>query len=221
MFSTNAHRPSPAMVVSIVALIAGLTGSALAGPAAKLISGKQIKKNAVTGSHVRDGSLQLRDLSSKFRVSMTNHSSTARPGPRGVAGPQGPKGAQGAQGPQGERGQQGPKGEPGVPGTPGTPGTPGPKYSPSFAVINPDGTLKVGNDVVRTARVGVGSYTVEFANNIDACALSATVGGLPTPSTSGAADTSNLADIQVEGLAERRVGIDTDTDRQVHLVVHC
>jgi Collagen triple helix repeat (20 copies) len=216
MFSTNAHRPSPAMVVSIVALIAGFAGSAIAGPAAKLISGKQIKRNAITSRHVKDGSLRLQDLSSKFRVSMTSRG-TAR-GLRGATGPQGPQGAQGSQGPQGERGPQGPKGEPGVPGTPGTPG---PKYSPSFAVINPDGTLKVGNDVVKTARVGVGSYTVEFANDIDMCALSATVGGLPTPSTSGAADTSNLADIQVEGLASRRVGVDTDTDRQVHLVVHC
>ena len=215
MFSTNAHRPSPAMVVSVVALVSGLTGSAIAGPAADLISGKQVKKGSITSRHVRDGSLQLRDLNSKARSAMSRNGSANQPGPRGATGPQGPQGVPGTQGPQGERGPQGPKGEAGVPGTPG------PKYSPSFAVLNTDGTLKVGNDVLKTARVGVGSYTVEFANNIDQCALGATVGGVPTPSTSGTADASNLADIEVEGLTSRKVGIDTDTDRQVHLVVHC
>jgi hypothetical protein len=88
-------------------------------------------------------------------------------------------------------------------------------------VINPNGSLDVGNDVVDTARVAVGSYTVTFDRDIDECAYSATVGGVSTPSTSGTADTSNLADVQVEGLASRRVGIDTNTDQQVHLVIHC
>ena len=227
MFSTNAHRPSPAMVVSIVALTAGLTGSAIAGPAAKLISGNQVKKGSITSRHVKDGSLKLRDLNSRARSAMSRSGSSSQPGPRGVMGPQGPQGdrggtgpqgPQGATGAQGERGPQGSKGEPGVPGTPGTPG---PRYSPSFAVLNPDGSLKVGNDVVKTARVGVGGYEVTFANDISQCALSATVGSLPTPSTSGTADTSNLADVQVEGVAARTVGIDTNTDQQIHLVVHC
>ncbi len=205
MFSSKTHRPSPAMIVSIVALAAGLTGSAIAGPAADLISGKQIKKGAVTSRHVKDGSLRLGDLNAKARSSMTDRQTTGGPGPQG---PQGPEGPQGPQGPQGERGPAGPAGEP------------GPTYRPSFAVLDPNGALVVGNDVVESARVGVGQYTVTFNRDVTRCAYTATVGGVSTPSTD-TVDTSNLAEIQVNGETARRVGIDTNTDQTVHLVVHC
>ena len=39
-------RPSPSMVIASIALIAGLSGSAVAKPVAHLIGGSQIKKNA-------------------------------------------------------------------------------------------------------------------------------------------------------------------------------
>src|SRR4051794_41887701 len=55
------RKPSPALVVSIVALVMSCSGTAVA--ARYLItSSKQIKNGAVTGADVRNGSLTLKDL---------------------------------------------------------------------------------------------------------------------------------------------------------------
>ena len=55
------RRPSPALVVSIVALVMSCGGTAAAARFL-ITSSKQIKNGAVTGADVRDGSLTLRDL---------------------------------------------------------------------------------------------------------------------------------------------------------------
>ena len=85
------HRPSPAMTVALVALFVAMGGTGYA--ALKLpknsVGSKQIKKNAVTSSKVRDGSLRARDF----------------PAGQLPAGAQGPQGLPGA------------PGEPGAPGT--------------------------------------------------------------------------------------------------------
>ena len=66
------HRPSPAMVVAFVALIAALSGSAIALPGKNkvdkndikknAVGAKQIKKNAVAGSEARNNSLTGADI---------------------------------------------------------------------------------------------------------------------------------------------------------------
>jgi hypothetical protein len=86
--------PSAGLVVGIVAVMLALGGTAVA---AKLITGKQVK----------NGSLQLRDLSKKARTKL-----------RGASGPTGPKGE------PGEPGEPGEKGEPGATGPKGDPGSP-------------------------------------------------------------------------------------------------
>jgi hypothetical protein len=82
-------RLTPAMVVALIALFVALTSTATA---TVLITGKQIK----------DGSIQLRDLSPKAKLALKGQR-----GPRGytglpgTAGPAGPAGATGAAGPAG------------------------------------------------------------------------------------------------------------------------
>jgi hypothetical protein len=90
-------RPSPAMVVACTALVFAMTGAGYAagmlGP--NTVGTKQLKKNAVISSKVKNRSL----LAVDFKAGQL---------PRGAQGPQGLPGAQGAQGIQGIQGPPGP-----------------------------------------------------------------------------------------------------------------
>ena len=85
------HRPSPAMVVASIALIVAMGGTSYAAIKlpANSVGTKQLKKNAVTGAKVKNGSLAAGD----FKASSL---------PRGPQGLQGPQGIQGAQGVPGQ-----------------------------------------------------------------------------------------------------------------------
>ncbi len=74
------RRPSPALVLSFVAVFLAATGGAVAGVQ---IGGKQIKDGSITGKDVKNNSLSGTDIKGDVR------------------GPQGPRGARGAQGPAG------------------------------------------------------------------------------------------------------------------------
>lgn len=54
------RRPSPALVISSIALVVACTGTAVA--ATVITSSKQIKNNVVLSADVKDGSLQGRDI---------------------------------------------------------------------------------------------------------------------------------------------------------------
>jgi hypothetical protein len=56
------RRPSPAMVVALLALFVALDGPATA---ARLIDGKSIKRNSITTGQIRNRTLGTQDLSSK------------------------------------------------------------------------------------------------------------------------------------------------------------
>jgi hypothetical protein len=86
----------------------------------------------------------------------------------GVSGPVGP------QGPSGAQGLPGPAGSPGTQGPPGTPAT------TLFAQVEPDGTLGAASPGVRTDKVGLGTYEVDFGRDITRCVASAQQGGLPS-----------------------------------------
>ena len=104
------RRPSPAMVVASLALLAALGGSSFAAVNAVnpksigtlqlknySVGSLQLKANSVTGLKVLNGSLRRLDFA---------------PGqvPTGPAGPQGPAGPAGASGPAGPAGPTGPAG---------------------------------------------------------------------------------------------------------------
>ena len=77
------RRPSPALVLSFVAVFLAATGGAVAGVQ---IGGKQIKNGSITGKDVKNNSLSGTDIKGDVR------------------GPEGPRGARGAQGPAGPAG---------------------------------------------------------------------------------------------------------------------
>ena len=94
--SLSRYRPSPAMVVAVVALFVALGGTGYA--ASRATSSKHGH-----GRHLSKG-----------------HGARGARGPQGPAGPQGPIGPTGAQGVPGPRGPAGQPGEIGPQGVPGT-----------------------------------------------------------------------------------------------------
>jgi len=97
------RRPSPAMVVALVALFVALGGAAYATTQLpkNSVGPRQLKKNAVTSPKVKDHSLLAKDFKS-------GQLPRGPRGPKGANGPRGPKGDTGQQGPKGDAGQQGP-----------------------------------------------------------------------------------------------------------------
>jgi hypothetical protein len=90
------HRPSPAMVVAMLALFVALAGTSYAAVKlpANSVGTKQIKANAVVSSKIKNGTLRRADF---------------EPGALPLLrGPQGPQGLPGIAGPQGPRGPEGP-----------------------------------------------------------------------------------------------------------------
>ncbi len=75
-------RPSPSMVVALLALVVALSGTAYA---ANKIGSSQIKKNAVTTPKIKKGAVTATKLAPGVKVS----------GPRGAVGPRGPQGIPG------------------------------------------------------------------------------------------------------------------------------
>jgi hypothetical protein len=155
---------TPSMVVAVIALVAALSGSAVA---ASLITSKQIK----------DGTIQPRDLSKSARTAIGGASGPA--GPAGPVGPKGDKGDPGAQGPKGDKGDPGlagAKGEKGEPGTPGANGAPG--SARAYAYINGAGTADPAKykGIVNVTHPSVGVYCVHLDPSVvDASKVEAVV----------------------------------------------
>ena len=79
-------RPSPAFVLSCLAIVLSFTGGAVA---ATQIGGKQIKDGSITGKDIKNDSLTGKDIKGDIRGPV---------GPRGPAGPSGSGGSGGVQG---------------------------------------------------------------------------------------------------------------------------
>jgi hypothetical protein len=112
------RRFSPALVVSVIALVVAMSGSAVA---AKLLTGSDIQNGTITGADLKDGkvtgrdvkngSVHKADLASSVRRALESDT-PGRQGAKGDTGAQGPKGDTGAQGPKGDKGDRGPAGPP-------------------------------------------------------------------------------------------------------------
>ena len=98
------RRIQPALVISLIALFMALGGTGYA--AVKLpknsVGSKQIKKDAVTTTKVKNGSLTAGDLRKSSRLALK--------GQIGDRGPAGAAGATGAPGAKGDTGNRGPAG---------------------------------------------------------------------------------------------------------------
>lgn len=174
------HRPSPALVVAVLALFVALGGTGYAAMAVtghdvvnSTLTGKDVKNESLTGKDVRsltgkdvtDGSLLAADLASGTVLTGPKGDTGAR-GPQGATGligatgPQGPKGdtgatgqqgATGAPGPQGQQGAQGLQGQQGLPGPQGVPGPQGPPGSETLSTSHESVSVPIGSTVTTTA----------------------------------------------------------------------
>ena len=113
------RRPSPATVISLVALFVALGGTSYAAVAL-------VPNNSVGSAQVINGSLQKKDLSTKAVAALKGNRGPAgaqgAQGSAGAAGPAGAAGATGATGPVGASGVTGPKGTTGATGAAGAAG---------------------------------------------------------------------------------------------------
>jgi len=98
------HRPSPSMIVSVVALIVALGGTSYAALSLpkNSVGTKQLKKNAVTGAKVKNSSLTGSDIKNHSLTGSDLAKGAIPAGPQGPAGPAGPKGDTGAKGDTGD-----------------------------------------------------------------------------------------------------------------------
>jgi hypothetical protein len=128
--------------------------------AAAKIGAGDIKKNAVRSKHVKNGTIDAKDINKKTRASWQG-----TPGPAGPAGGQGPAG---------------PKGDTGPAGAPAT------KY---FASVATDGSLYGRGTATAATHEGTGTYNVTFGDgDLTGCTPVANVGygpGASGPSYSG------------------------------------
>jgi Collagen triple helix repeat (20 copies) len=125
---TTRRRPSPALVISLVALFAALSGTSYAAVT------KLLPKNSVGSAQVINGSLKKADLNATALRALRGP--TGARGSAGAAGPAGTQGAQGPRGLQGEQGLQGPKGDTGAP--PPVEGFQAPTLLNSFVLYDED-----------------------------------------------------------------------------------
>lgn len=114
------RRPSPATIISLVALFVALGGTSFA--AVTVLA----PKNSVGSAQVINGSLLKKDLSKKTVAALRGATGPrGAVGPAGAAGPAGPAGATGPAGPAGPAGATGAAGAPGAQGIQGIQGVPG------------------------------------------------------------------------------------------------
>lgn len=128
-----ARKPSPALVVAILAVVLACTGTATA---AKFVisSGSQVKDGVLTGKDVKDRSITAKDLAPGTLSTVSGaadsklRGAAGAPGAKGEAGAPGAKGeagAPGASGAKGDAGAAGPQGEAGAKGADGDRGATG------------------------------------------------------------------------------------------------
>jgi len=167
--------PSPALVVSLVALVVALGGSgyAIAKLPKNSVGSAQIKEGAVTPAKIRKGSLTA-DL---FAPGVL------------VAGAKGEKGEAGAAGAAGATGATGATGAQGLAGS-----------ARAYASVSAAGSLSRAKNVLAANKVTPGVYCVQLDPSIDVATAVAVVGSEHLlNSTSAASDQSTHIEPSMTG----------------------
>jgi hypothetical protein len=180
------RKPSPGLVVAVVALVAATSGSAIAA-------------SAITGSQIKDGTIGVKDLSGKALAKLH--------GARGARGPAGNAGAQGPKGDTGPQGLKGVTGATGATGAKGAKGDTGPSDAFSFFHDAPIALPNTGTPL--SAPLAAGSYVIVakfwFDNDTNAtsrprCTLTADTDsdtGMLGTSTNAASDDAAMGTLTV------------------------
>jgi hypothetical protein len=161
MRTLRAGRPSPALVVSVIALIVALGGTSYAAFSLpkNSVGPRQLRKNAVTTGAIRRGAVtgsKIADntitgkqinLAALGTVPAANAANTAN-----------------------SAGQAGNAANLG--------GSPASAYQQKilWARVAPDGTLTASNGATSSGRLGIGDYEVIFTRPVTGCAYEATIG---------------------------------------------
>jgi hypothetical protein len=93
-----ARRPSPAMVVAVVALVSSLTGGAVA---ATLITGGDIKNGSIAKKDLKKNSVNTKKVQNQTLIADDFAPGQLREGVQGIQGLKGDKGEKGEQGDRG------------------------------------------------------------------------------------------------------------------------
>jgi hypothetical protein len=165
------RRPTPSMIVSLIALLLAMGGTGYAATS--------LPKNSVTTKQVVDRSLRAADFA---------------PGQL-PAGRQGAAGTAGQPGPAGQPGAKGADGAPGAPGTKGDTGPQGPTgpIGPSEVIVRNNGgsgttvsdVVGNGNTLIRQIDLRPGKYYIRASVTVDN--LSTTAGAAARCSLNSAA----------------------------------
>jgi hypothetical protein len=158
---TRGHRPSPALVVASIALLAALSGTGIAAVANvpnNSVSTSKIKNNAVTAPKIASNAVQ----SAKIAGNAVNSSKIAN----GSIQPADLSSAAKTAGPQGAPGPVGPTGPAGAAAT------------ALWAVVDQNGTLVRNKGAASAQRNATGQYQVIFNQDVTGCSYQVTPGGL-------------------------------------------
>jgi hypothetical protein len=155
----TSRRPSPALIISIIALVFALGGSAIAAKRYLITNTKQISPAV------------LKKISAMAAA-------------QGSQGPAGAAGAPGSPGSAGAAGAPGAAGSPGAAGAPGERGQPGPGAEVHWAVVDSEGNVKRhGSGETTASKLAEGTYEVEFSRDVRNCAYQAAIGRWDTQDT--------------------------------------
>jgi hypothetical protein len=161
------HRPSPALVLAVIALLVAMSGNAIADGVTAVAA--KLKKDAVTSREIKNGSVRLTDINKKDRVALKGATGAAgAAGATGPAGAKGATGATGAQGIQGARGEIGPIGPSTV--LEATRGSDGGFTDGSTHTVITRSNLPAG-DYLLTARAGFSNTSPPPSGSVITCDL--------------------------------------------------
>jgi hypothetical protein len=169
MMKRRLRAPSPAFVVSLIALFVALGGTTYAATS--------LPKNSVGTAQLKNGAVTTTKISKKTIAAL-----------KGSRGPAGPQGATGATGPQGQPGAQGVKGDTGSTGAPGT--------ARAWAVVSTVGNVSHSHNVLSVIKLGTGEFCVQLDPSVPSSSTGAVaVPNFNDDST----NSSNIAQVEFDG----------------------
>ncbi|HYH53157.1 MAG TPA: hypothetical protein VD761_03420 [Solirubrobacterales bacterium] len=198
----TSRRPSPALIISILALVFALGGSAIAAKRYLITDTKQISP------------VVLKKIA-KMAAAQGGQGAAGAPGSPGAAGVPGAVGAAGAPGAAGAAGAEGERGQP------------GPGAEVHWAVVDSEGNVKRhGSGETTASKLAEGTYEVEFSRDVRNCAYQAAIGRWDTQDTEDPGfatvvsrfENDNAVFVQTYGpSADSADGI----DKNFHIAVFC
>jgi hypothetical protein len=159
------------------------------------MSGSAVAASLITGKQIKDGTIQVRDISKTARAQLAPKAVAALPGPQGPAGP---AGQAGTQGPKGDTGAQGDKGVAGE--------------AVAYANVKGDGTIEPGqskgitNDMIDRTAEGVFCFkNLGFTPKSAMVSPDGSFGQLDTVVTASVLVNGALSDCDSDGTHKVRV----------------